>query len=133
MHRYSKAEKRLIRDYAARAYDAELAQALGELEWQFGAWRSGQISADELSTRISDFTRGPLRELRQRYSANLDDMQVAHAIATGAAARQPARRAAGRAPAGDRLLRKPERGRGRGLSIGSSPAGPVPAPRAMLK
>jgi len=83
MREYSKRMKRLIREYASRAYEAELSRALGELEQQFAAWRSGQISASELSGRIHAFTRGPARELHQRYEANLDDVQVAHAITTG--------------------------------------------------
>src|SRR5262245_30099193 len=80
---YSKGVRRLIREYASRAYEAELSRALGELEQQFVAWRSGQISASELSDDIQAFTRGPARELHQRYNANLDDVQVAHAITTG--------------------------------------------------
>jgi hypothetical protein len=83
MREYSKRMKRQLRDYAARAYEAELSRALGALEQQFATWRSGQISAGELSDRIYTYTRGPARELHQRYNANLDDMQVAHAIVTG--------------------------------------------------
>ena|SRR5215213_6544645 len=83
MREYSKRLQRLIREYASRAYEAELSRALGELEQQFAAWRSGQISAGELSDCVHAFTRGPARELHQRYNANLNDMQVAHAIVTG--------------------------------------------------
>jgi hypothetical protein len=63
MREYPKQVKRLIREYAARAYEAELGQELGELEQQFAAWRSGQISAGELSDRIHAFSRGPAHEL----------------------------------------------------------------------
>lgn len=83
MREYPKHIKRLIRAYAARAYEAELGQALGELEQQFAAWRSGQISAAELSDRIHAFNRGPARELWGRYNARIDDTLVAHAIVTG--------------------------------------------------
>lgn len=83
MREYSKPVRRLLREYAARAYEAELGQALGELEQQFAVWRSGQLSAGELSDRVYAFTRGPARELWQRYNARLDDMQVAYAIVTG--------------------------------------------------
>ena len=83
MREYSKRVKRLIREYASRAYEAELSWALGALEQQVATWHSGQISAGELSDRIYTFARGPARELHQRYNANLDDMQVAHAILTG--------------------------------------------------
>jgi hypothetical protein len=83
MREHSKRVKRLIREYASRAYEAELSRALGALEQQFAAWRSGQICAGELSDRVYAFTRGPARELHQRYNTNLDAMQVAHAIVTG--------------------------------------------------
>ena len=82
MREYSKRVKRMIREYASRAYEAELSRALGKLEQRFAAWRSGQISASELSDRVHAFTRGQVRELHRRYNANLDDVQVAHAIAT---------------------------------------------------
>lgn len=92
MPEYPKRVKRLIREYAARAYEAELSKALGELERQFAVWRAGPKalragltanSAGELSDHIHAFSRGPAREFWQRYNAGLDDMQVAHAIVTG--------------------------------------------------
>jgi hypothetical protein len=83
MREYSKYIKRLIREQAARAYEAELGQALSELEQQFTLWRGGQISAGELSDRIYSFARGPTRELWRRYNARIDDTLVAHAIVTG--------------------------------------------------
>jgi hypothetical protein len=83
MHQYPKHIKRLIREYAAQAYEIELGQALGELEQQFALWRSGQISAGELSDRIHAFHQGPSRELWGRYNARIDDMMVAQAIVTG--------------------------------------------------
>ena len=83
MREYSKRVKRLLREFAAQAYESELGLALGELEQQFAIWRSGQISAGELSDRIYAFTRGPARELWGRYNARLDDMQVAYAVVTG--------------------------------------------------
>jgi hypothetical protein len=83
MREYSKHVKRLIREYAARAYEAELGKALGELEAQFTRWRSGQISAAELSDYIHEFNRGPARDLWGRYNARIDDTLVAIAIVTG--------------------------------------------------
>lgn len=83
MREYPKPIKRLIREYAARAYEAELGQALGELEAQFTRWRSGAISAAELSDRLHAFHRGPARELWSRYNARIGDTLVAHAIVTG--------------------------------------------------
>jgi hypothetical protein len=83
MREYSKQIKRLIREFAARAYEAELGQALGELEAQFAAWRNGEISAFELSDHIHTFHQCPARELWGRYNARIDDTLVAHAIVTG--------------------------------------------------
>jgi hypothetical protein len=83
MREYPKQIKRLIREYAARAYEAELRQALGELDQQFAAWRNGQISAFDLSDHIHVFHQGPARELWSRYNARIDDTLVAHAIVTG--------------------------------------------------
>lgn len=83
MREYPKPIKRLIREYAARAYEAELGQALGELEQQFAAWRNGEISAFELSDHIHTFHQGPARELWSRYNARIDDTLVAHTIVTG--------------------------------------------------
>jgi hypothetical protein len=83
MREYPKHIKRLIRGYAARAYEAELGQALGKLETQFSCWRSGQISAFELSDHIHTFHQGLARELWSRYNARIDDTLIAHAIVTG--------------------------------------------------
>lgn len=83
MREYPKPIKRLIREYAARAYEAELGQALGELEAEFTRWRSGGLSAGELSDRIHTFHQDPARELWSRYNARIDDTLVAHAIVTG--------------------------------------------------
>ncbi len=83
MREYPKHIKRLIREHAARAYEAELGQAVGKLEAQFAFWRGGQISAGELSDRIYTFTRGPARELWERYNARIDDTLVAHANMIG--------------------------------------------------
>jgi hypothetical protein len=83
MREYPKPIKRLIREYAARAYEAELGQALGELETQFSRWRSGEISAFELSDHIHAFHQGPAREFWSRYNTRINDTLVAHAIVTG--------------------------------------------------
>lgn len=71
MREYPKRDKAAAPEYAARAYEAELGQAVGELEQQFAVWRSGQLSAGELSDRIFAFSRGRACELWQRYNENL--------------------------------------------------------------
>ncbi len=71
MREYRKPIKRLIREYAVWASEAEPGQALGELEAPFTARRNGQISASELSDRIHTVHQGPARELwgMHRYAA----------------------------------------------------------------
>ena len=95
MREYSKAVKRLIREYAARAYEAELGQALRALEQEFAHWHSGQISAGELSDRVYAFSRGPARELWNRYNAGPGRYSGRICDRNGlAAARRATRRAA---------------------------------------
>lgn len=83
MQQYPPRIKRLIRQYADQIYEAELAQALSELEQQFAAWHNGQITAGDLSQLVFEFSRGPAREHYNRYRSGLDDMHVAYAITTG--------------------------------------------------
>lgn len=83
MRQYPKPIKRLIREYAAQSYEAELGQALGELEAQFTRWRSAAINAFDLNDAIHDFHQGAARELWNRYNARIDDMLVARAIVLG--------------------------------------------------
>jgi hypothetical protein len=85
MPEYPKPIRRLIRQYAGRAYEIELSLALGELEQQFVAWRSGRISPGELSDHIYAFTRGPAREIEGRYHPRmrLEATLVARAIVLG--------------------------------------------------
>ena len=75
--------KRLLREYAAQAYEAELNQVLEALAQQFTAWQTGQLSASDLTQHIHNFHRGPARELWNRYNAGIDDMHVAYALVTG--------------------------------------------------
>ncbi|NJO81735.1 MAG: hypothetical protein HC828_02495 [Blastochloris sp.] len=76
MGEYPKPIKRLIREYAARAYEAELGRALGELETQFSPWRSSDISAGGPGRpkieRRSTFHQGPARDLWNRYKVRID-------------------------------------------------------------
>lgn len=77
MREYPKLIERLIREYTARAYEAELGQALGELETPFSRWR--EISAFEPSDHIHAFHQDPARELWSRDNARINDTLIAHA------------------------------------------------------
>ena len=83
MNEYPKPIKRLLREYAAAAYEGELKRALTGLDRSFAAWRAGTISSGELSRRIHQFETGPSRELFGRYNDGPQDMNVAYAIVTG--------------------------------------------------
>ncbi len=79
----SKRVRRLLRECVGRAYEAALARELADLHVQFHRWETGELSAFDLSDEIHRFHNGPSRELYNRYSSNLHEMLVAHAIVTG--------------------------------------------------
>ncbi|WP_129629037.1 hypothetical protein [Candidatus Oscillochloris fontis] len=83
MREYPKAIKRLICEYATQAYEAELNQALRELEQHFQHWQHGAISPFDLSDHIHTFHSQTARELWSRYNARMDDAMVARAIVIG--------------------------------------------------
>ncbi|MDP9311584.1 MAG: hypothetical protein M3R24_12005 [Chloroflexota bacterium] len=80
--------KRLLREQAARAYEAELRRALLPLAEAFEQWKAGQIESGNLCQLIHEFHQGPARELYTRYNAAWLDMVVARAIADGLLDRQ---------------------------------------------
>jgi len=75
--------KRLIREYAAEAYERELHQELQELDRSFAEWREGTIGSGELSHRIHQYETGPSRELFKRYNYGYDEINVAQAVVLG--------------------------------------------------
>lgn len=83
MRDYPKHIKRLIRQYAGLAYEAELKQALTSLDAEFDAWRQGQLNSFDLSSRVYDWSHGPARELYNKYNSPDLDLMVAYAIASG--------------------------------------------------
>jgi len=83
MGNYSKRVKRMLREYAAEAYEFELQRELTKLEMSFSEWRSGIISSGEMSHRIHQYEKGPSRELYKKYNDGEDAFNVAYAIVTG--------------------------------------------------
>lgn len=80
---YSKRIKRLLREYAAEAYERELKRKLTKLDANFSEWRSGNIGSGEMSYRIHQYEKGPSRELYKKYNYGEDTFNVAYAIVTG--------------------------------------------------
>ena len=80
---YSKRIKRLLREFAAEAYEKELARELAKLDKSFAEWRKGKINSGELSHRIHQYETGASRELFKRYNIGKNDFNVAYAVVTG--------------------------------------------------
>lgn len=83
MKAYPKKIKKLIRHYAAVAYEEELKCELRKLHIHFEEWRDDDISSSQLSDLVYAFTKGPSRELYNRYNSSWLDLAVAQAIAKG--------------------------------------------------
>ena len=83
MSDYPKHIKRLLREYAAQAYERELHRELARLDQAFAEWRAGEIGSGELSQRIHQYETGPSRELFKRYNQGELALNVAYAVVTG--------------------------------------------------
>src|SRR5215207_1731610 len=88
MNDYPKRIKRLLREFAAEAYEKELSRELGRLGESFAEWRDGKIKNGELSDRIHQYETGVSRELFNKYNEGKNDFNVAYAIVTGILDRQ---------------------------------------------
>src|SRR6185369_1080785 len=88
MAEYTKNVKRLIREFAAEAYEKELSRELARLDKSFSEWRAGRINRGELSYRIHQYETGVSREVFNKYNAGENDFNVAYAIVTGLLNRQ---------------------------------------------
>jgi len=83
MNDYPKSIKRLLREFAAEAYEKELSRELTRLDESFAEWRGGKINSGELSDRIHQYETGASRELFNKYNEGKNDFNVAYAIVTG--------------------------------------------------
>ena len=83
MKAYPKKIKKLIRHYAGVAYEEELKRELRKLHIHFEEWRDEDISSSQLSDLIYAFTKGPSRELFNKYNSSWLDLAVAQAIGNG--------------------------------------------------
>ncbi len=82
MNDYPKKIKRLLREFAAQAYEKELSRELARLDESFAEWRDGKINSGELSDRIHQYETGASRELFNKYNDGRNDFNVAYAIIT---------------------------------------------------
>lgn len=81
--RYSKAQRRALRELAGLAHRRELERELAELEAHFKAWREGQIGPFALNDRIHEFHNGPSRDLWKTYVMLHAEMVVPTAVVRG--------------------------------------------------
>ena len=79
----SRRVKRLLREYAAAAYEEDLRRALLPVAEAFRRWERNELDSSELSAIIHEFHQGPARDLWVRYDTPYQDMAVAYAITTG--------------------------------------------------
>jgi hypothetical protein len=82
-HEMTKAQRRLMRELADRAYERELTRELGMLEADFARWHLGEIDVHALSEQIHRFHDGPARRLYVVYMNTHHEMAVGSAIGRG--------------------------------------------------
>ena len=80
---WTKSQRRLLHELTGKAYERELARALGTLEADFARWHRGEIDAHELSEQIHRFHNGPARRLYGVYTTADREMAVGAAIGRG--------------------------------------------------
>ncbi|MEK6564079.1 MAG: hypothetical protein AABZ65_03505 [Candidatus Omnitrophota bacterium] len=80
-NRFTKSERKELRELVGLAYERELGKALEALEESFRQWRKKKISAFELSDRIHKFHNGVARDLWGFYEIGHTELLVRHAIA----------------------------------------------------
>jgi hypothetical protein len=75
--------KRLLREYAGKAHEAELREALAPIAEAFKRWERGEIDSFDLKDLIHQFHQGPAREIYLRYYDRAPEPPVAYAIVSG--------------------------------------------------
>ena len=75
--------KAVLREHAARAWEAEMSAALGALSAKFDEWNAGAMSTADLDAAIHEYHNGIARDIWKRFSTNDPVIPLAHAVATG--------------------------------------------------
>lgn len=70
----TKADRRLVRNLLATAYERELTEALRDVASQVDDWKKGRVNAFDLSDAIHDFHDGIARELWKHYNSGVADL-----------------------------------------------------------
>ena len=83
MQRYTKAQKKKLRELADIANERELDQELEKLYGHFECWRKKEISCFDLSDLIHTFHQGASREIWKIYTSSDSDMAVSRGIVLG--------------------------------------------------
>ncbi|MGA7144835.1 MAG: hypothetical protein WBY47_10055 [Desulfobacterales bacterium] len=83
MHKYTKSQKKKLRELAGIANERELDQEMEMLYQHFENWRNEKISCFELSDLIHTFHQGPSREIWKMYTYSDPDTAVSRAVALG--------------------------------------------------
>ena len=81
--RWTKRQKRELRELQEIAWERELGAALEDLQKDFHSWRNGDISPFELNDRIHRFHNGRSRKLFNTYSGSLDTFFLEFVVARG--------------------------------------------------
>jgi 5'-deoxynucleotidase YfbR-like HD superfamily hydrolase len=83
MYKYTKSQKKKLRELAGIANELELDQELEKLYRHFESWRKKEISCFELSDLIHTFHQGASREIWKIYTSSDPDTAVSRAVALG--------------------------------------------------
>jgi hypothetical protein len=83
MYKYTKAQKKKLRELAGIANERELDQELEKLYRHFESWRKKEICCFELNDLIHTFHQGASREIWKIYTYSDPDMAVSRAVALG--------------------------------------------------
>ena len=81
--KYPKHIKKQLQEWSSEAYRRELAREIKRLDKVIAAWKSGNISNEELSYRVHTWDTGPAKALRQHYDYSPVDRNVAFAVVAG--------------------------------------------------
>ncbi len=80
MRKYTKSQRKKLRELAGIANERELDQEMERLYQHFENWRSGNISCFELSDLIHKFHQGASREIWKMYAYSDPDTTVSRAV-----------------------------------------------------
>ncbi len=83
MQRYTKAQKKKLRELADIANERELDQELEKLYGHFECWRKKEISCFDFSDLIHTFHQGASREIWKVYTCSDSDTAVSRGIVRG--------------------------------------------------